>query len=118
MKAHCGRGLCLCPCWIGCCHDHVQAPAGAALIPTPPDVLLLVEVSDSSLAFDQSTKRALYARHGVAEYWMVDMPGRRVDVYCEPTADGYGEAFARAQTDIVSPRALPAVQVTAGTLFA
>jgi hypothetical protein len=38
----------------------------AAQIPTPSDVLLLVEVSDSSLAFDQGTKRALYARHGVA----------------------------------------------------
>jgi hypothetical protein len=90
----------------------------AAQIPTPPDVLLLVEISDSSLAFAQSTKRALYARHGVAEYWVVDIPGRRIHVYCEPTAEGYGEAFARAQTDIVSPRALPAVQVTAGTLFA
>jgi Uma2 family endonuclease len=90
----------------------------AAQIPTPPDVLLLVEVSDSSLVFDQSTKRALYAWHGVAEYWVVDIPGRRVHVYCEPTADGYGEAFARAQTDIVSPQALPAVHVTAGTLFA
>jgi Uma2 family endonuclease len=90
----------------------------AAQIPTPPDVLLLVEVSDSSPAFDQSTKRALYARHGIAEYWVVDVPGKRVHVYCEPTVDGYGEAFERTQTDVVSPRALPAVQFAAGTLFA
>jgi Uma2 family endonuclease len=90
----------------------------ATRIPTPPDVLLLVEVSDGSLAFDQGTKRALYARHGVAEYWVVDILGQRVHVYCQPTADGYGEAFERTQTDSVSPRALPAVQVTAGMLFA
>jgi Uma2 family endonuclease len=90
----------------------------AAQIPTPPDVLLLVEVSDSSLAFDQSIKRALYARHGVAEYWVVDLPGQCIHVYCEPTADGYAETLKRGQTDTVSPRAMPAVRFAAGTLFA
>jgi len=90
----------------------------AAQIPTPRDVLLLVEVSDSSLAFDQGTKRALYARHSVAEYWVVDIPGRRVHVYCEPTVDGYKEAFEHTLSDTVSPRALPVVQVMVGTLFA
>jgi Uma2 family endonuclease len=90
----------------------------AGQIPTPPDVLLLVEVSDSSLTFDQGTKRALYARHGVVEYWVVDIPGKRVHVYREPTGDGYAESVERTLSDIVSPRALPAVQVTAGTLFA
>src|SRR4030081_325083 len=88
----------------------------AGQIPTPPDVLLLVEVSDSSLAFDQSTKRALYARHGIAEYWVIDIPGQRIHVYCEPTADGYGQEVERALTDTVSPRVLPAIQVTVGTL--
>jgi Uma2 family endonuclease len=90
----------------------------AAQIPTPPDVLLLVEVSDSSLAFDQGIKRALYARHGIAEYWVVDIPNRRIHVHCEPTVDGYGKTLECAQTDTASPRALPAVQVTVGTLFA
>jgi Uma2 family endonuclease len=90
----------------------------AGQIPTPPDVLLLVEVSESSLAFDQSTKRALYARHGVVEYWVVDIPGKRVHVYREPAVDGYAEAVERGPSDIVSPRALPAVQVAVGTLFA
>jgi len=90
----------------------------AGQIPTPSDVLLLVEVSESSLAFDQSTKRALYARHGVAEYWVVDIPGKRVHVYREPAADGYTEAVERSSSDVVSPRAIPAVQLVAGTLFA
>jgi Uma2 family endonuclease len=87
-------------------------------IPTAPDVLLLVEISDSSLAFDQGAKRALYARHGVAEYWVINIPGKRIHVYCEPTADGYAHPIECAPTDNVSPRALPAVQVTVGTLFA
>jgi Uma2 family endonuclease len=90
----------------------------AAQIPAPPDVLLLVEVADSSLAFDQGTKRALYARYGVAEYWVVDIPGKRVHVYHEPAGDRYARALECTLSDTVSPRALSAVQVTVGTLFA
>ncbi len=86
--------------------------------PTAPDVLLLVEVSDSSLAYDQSTKRALYARHGVAEYWVVDVQGRRIYVYSEPTADGYAQVLECSAADTASPRALPTVQIRVGTLFA
>jgi Uma2 family endonuclease len=86
-------------------------------IPTAPDVLLLVEISDSSLVFDQGAKRALYARHGVAEYWVIDIPGKRIHVYREPTANGYREAFERALPDSVAPRALPAVQVAVQSLF-
>jgi len=89
----------------------------AGQIPTAPDVLLIVEISDSSLAFDQSTKRALYAEHAIAEYWVVDMPGKCVHVYREPTVDGYALALEFTLTDSVSPRALPAVRAIVGTLF-
>jgi Uma2 family endonuclease len=86
-------------------------------IPTAPDLLLLVEISDSSLAFDQGIKRALYSRHGVAEYWVVDVSGKRIHVYREPTGDGYAQALECTLSDVVSLRGLPGVQVTAGTLF-
>jgi Uma2 family endonuclease len=86
-------------------------------IPTAPDVLLLVEISDSSLAFDQVAKRALYTRHGVAEYWVINIPGKRIHVYCEPTADGYAQALECVLTDTVSPRQLPVVQVTVQSVF-
>jgi Uma2 family endonuclease len=89
----------------------------AGQIPTAADLLLLVEISDSSPAFDQGIKRALYSRHGVAEYWVVDIPGKRIHVYREPTGDGYVQALECAVTDSVAPRALPAVQVIAGILF-
>jgi Uma2 family endonuclease len=89
----------------------------AAQIPTAPDVLLLVEVSDSSLAYDQDIKRALYARHGVVEYWVVDIPGQRVYVSREPTGDGYAQALEHAADDIVSARALPYFQVAARKFF-
>lgn len=59
--------------------------------PTAADVLLLVEIADSSLAFDRGAKLALYARHAVPEVWIVDLPGRAVEVYRGPGPDGYAE---------------------------
>jgi Uma2 family endonuclease len=85
--------------------------------PTASDVLLLIEVSDSSFAYDQSTKRALYARHGVEEYWVVDVRGERVFVYSEPAEEGYARVVQCTTADIVSPRAVPVVQIKVGTLF-
>jgi Uma2 family endonuclease len=76
----------------------------AGHIAMPPDVLLLVEVSDSSLAFDLGAKRTLYARHGVTEYWVADIPGKRVHVYREPTVDGYAWSLECTLADTVSPR--------------
>lgn len=55
------------------------------------EVALAVEVSVTSLAFDRTEKAALYARHGVPEYWVVDVLGRTVEVYRAPVSDGYRE---------------------------
>jgi Uma2 family endonuclease len=85
--------------------------------PMASDVLLVVKVSNSSLVFDQGAKRALYARYGVTEYWVADIPGKCLHVYLEPTAAGYAKRVECRVSDVASPRALPAVQVVAGTLF-
>jgi len=85
--------------------------------PTASDLFLVVEISDSSLAFDQGTKRALYSRHGAAEYWVVDIRGQRVHVYWEPTANGYAESRELTGGDMASPRALPIVRIPVGALF-
>lgn len=60
--------------------------------PGPADVLLLVEVADSSLRFDRTVKLPLYARVGIAEFWIVDLKRRVVDVYRTPAGNGYGDA--------------------------
>ncbi|HRO59549.1 MAG TPA: Uma2 family endonuclease [Burkholderiaceae bacterium] len=57
--------------------------------PAPADVLLLIEISDSSLRYDRSVKRALYARAGLPRYWIVDVNDRSVIVFSEPSPDGY-----------------------------
>lgn len=65
------------------------------------DVVLVVEVSVTSLAFDRTEKVALYARHGVAEYWIVNVPGRSVEVRCEPGAERYAETRVYAEGESV-----------------
>ena len=57
--------------------------------PGPADVILAIEVSASSLRYDRGVKRALYARHGIQEFWIVDLDGRAVEVGREPSGDGY-----------------------------
>lgn len=52
----------------------------------PDAALLIVEVSDTTLAYDRGTKASLYAQAGVAEYWIVDLPHRCVEVRRDPAA--------------------------------
>ena len=57
--------------------------------PSPENTLLVVEVADTSLAHDRYTKAPLYARANIAEYWIVDLNGERIEVYREPSPAGY-----------------------------
>jgi Uma2 family endonuclease len=57
--------------------------------PTPEDVLLLIEVADSSVAYDREDKLPLYARAGIAEYWIVNLVLQCIEIYREPHFTGY-----------------------------
>ncbi|HEC85422.1 MAG TPA: Uma2 family endonuclease, partial [Thioploca sp.] len=59
--------------------------------PTAADILLLIEVSDTSVNYDRDTKIPLYARDGIIECWLVDVGARTVEVYLNPTQHGYTE---------------------------
>jgi Uma2 family endonuclease len=85
--------------------------------PVASEVLLLIEVSDSSLAYDQGIKRALYARYGIHEYWVVDLAGRRVFTYREPGESGYAYSRASSHAETISPLAFPALQLSVRELF-
>lgn len=54
--------------------------------PSASDVGLLVEVSESSLDFDQAQKASVYAESGIARYWIIDLVHRQVEVYTDPVA--------------------------------
>lgn len=60
----------------------------AARHPGPADVLLLVEVSDTSAFFDRTEKLPVYARAGISEVWLVNLPEQRVEGYTDPHPHG------------------------------
>jgi Uma2 family endonuclease len=82
--------------------------------PRPEDVLLVIEMSDSSLRFDRAIKRPLYARHGIAEYWIVDLPGEAVELCRAPTEHGYGSVVRVGRDRTVSLECLPDVTISVG----
>jgi Uma2 family endonuclease len=75
--------------------------------PEPEDVLLVVEVSHSSLRYDRREKLAAYARAGILEVWIVDLVHRAVEVYSEPAEAGYGITRVAGRDDTLAPRAFP-----------
>jgi len=81
-----------------------------------PDVLLLIEVADSSLLRDLILKASLYARHGVTDYWVVDAYGRRIFVHRRPGPDGYGEITQVDRDGEVVPLAFPDLTVRVADL--
>lgn len=74
--------------------------------PVAADVFLLIEVSDSSLSFDQTVKLPLYAKHGIPEVWILNVPQRQLEVYREPQAGTYAEKSI-LKSGIVAPAAFP-----------
>ena len=84
--------------------------------PTAADVLLLVEVADSSLAYDRGPKLALYARHGVPEVWVVDLVSRAVEICREPSVDGYAER-RRVTEGLATPTLVPELSIDLAFLF-
>jgi Uma2 family endonuclease len=82
------------------------------------DVLLLIEVADSSLAYDRSTKLALYAEFRVPEYWVVNCISESIEVYRAPAGDRYREVARVAGDATVTLQAFPDVVLTLAEIFA
>ena len=61
----------------------------ASAHPAPGDVLLVIELADSSLEFDRAVKVPLYARSGIPEVWLVELEEGRVESFAQPAPDGY-----------------------------
>ncbi len=76
--------------------------------PGPQDVLLLVEVADSSLDYDQGPKLTAYAKGGVPEVWIVDVANRVLTMHRNPDPSGvYRDIHIAATGETLSPTALP-----------
>lgn len=79
--------------------------------PGASDVLLLVEVSDSSLVFDRKIKLPLYASHGIPEVWVVNLIEGVIEVLREPAGRHYGTSFKLSRTDELSCEALRGLKI-------
>lgn len=68
--------------------------------PQPQDIILLVEVADTTVEADRNVKITLYAENGIVEVWLVDINAELVEVYREPTSNGYQniQQFQRGQS--------------------
>ncbi len=69
----------------------VRRPAERSGVPIPEEALLVVEVADTSLAYDRNTKLPLYATAGIPEAWLVDLTTDTIEVHSEPGPEGYGK---------------------------
>lgn len=90
--------------------------------PTLP--LLVVEVSETSLEYDRTTKSSLYARYAVPEYWVINLFGRSIEVYRNPVADSlapYGYRYDWTASfrpdEFLTPLVLPTGQILVSSLL-
>ena len=85
--------------------------------PQPADLRLVVEISDSTLGFDLTTKARLYARARIVEYWVVDIPGRRIIAHRDPLEGHYRSVVAYSEQESVKPLASPNGEFPVGSAF-
>jgi Uma2 family endonuclease len=76
-------------------------------LPRPEDVLLLIEVSDTTLSYDRNVKLPLYARAGIPEVWIVDLAGETVEHYTGPSGDSYRHVERVRRGEEIRSAALP-----------
>jgi Uma2 family endonuclease len=90
----------------------------------PTTAILVVEISDTTLLMDQTTKAALYARAGIPEYWIVNLPERLIEVYrqpgpmpTQPLGHGYRSLTRHPEGETVAPLGFPDAAIpTSGLL--
>ena len=85
--------------------------------PQADDVLLIIEVADTSIDYDRKIKIPLYAEHGVPEVWLIDLNLGQIEIYLEPSNDGFRKIL-RPQADIaLSPTLVPEIALVSQALF-
>lgn len=86
-------------------------------LPTAADVLLIVEVSDTTLHRDRSKKLAIYGRAGVPEYWIVNLLDDTLEVYRVPTVKGYGVKKVLTRKNSIAALAFPKKKIAVRDLL-
>lgn len=97
--------------------DLTVVPRSSYLTGHPGEAHLIIEVSDSSLAYDRGRKLRVYARCGVREYWIVNVRDQRIQVYTAPEGEAYtvAQSFERGQAIRIG--AFPDVEIRLHDVF-
>jgi hypothetical protein len=85
--------------------------------PGPQDLLLLIEVADTTLKYDRDIKIPLYARCGIPEVWLIDIQNKRLEIHRQPGREGYQQILLPANTKSVSPLLVPEVSIRMAKLW-
>ena len=84
--------------------------------PVPEDVLLLIEVSDSTLSYDRGRKVARYAESGIPEVWIENIPARVLEAYSNPADGEYTQSRIYQPGETISPQAFPDLELPVSQL--
>lgn len=80
--------------------------------PQAEDVLLLIEVADSSVDYDKTIKIPLYARYGICETWIINIPEQLIHIYQQPENNSYKIKIDKQQNENLTAQAFPEIQFT------
>jgi len=83
----------------------------------PTTAVLLLEVADSTLAFDQQQKKALYARTGIKEYWIINLINQQLEIYRDPKDNDYLQKLTLLPVQSIAPLAVPENPITVHDLL-
>jgi Uma2 family endonuclease len=86
-------------------------------LPTPSDILLIIEVADSTIVYDREVKMPLYAAVGIPEMWLFDVNKKTIEGYSQPSASGYKQMNRYEQNDTLSMISFPDVSFSWEELF-
>ena len=109
-------------------NDHSEPEPDVALLrrrsegygaahPTPADVLLIIEVADSSLTYDRNIKAHIYGRSGIPETWIRNLPEDCIERFTEPGTDGYAQHTVHHRGETLTPVALPDLELAVSDML-
>jgi Uma2 family endonuclease len=85
--------------------------------PVAADVLLLIEVANTTVSYDRLIKIPLYARHGILEAWLIDVQAARVHVFRDPQNGNYVDVSVIERPEALCPGVMPSLSIDLAGIF-
>ena len=85
--------------------------------PRPDDVVLVIEIADTSIEYDRDEKIPHYADAGIAEAWLIDVSNQTIEQYTQPRIGGYRNKLIVAYDEIIIAQTLPQLQIPVEHIF-